>query len=239
VCGIAGAVNPDAGRDVGPVVTGLTTALAHRGPDGSGFHFTRGRSIALGHRRLSIVDVAGGAQPMANEDRRVWVVLNGELYNHLDLRRELERCGHQFRTRADTEVLVHGWEEWGTGLLERLNGMYAFGLLDEREGAPMLWLARDPVGVKPLYVGLTDGTWWFSSELAACRRAALIRSAARSIRRVPRLSLRPLPGHVLPERLEGPARALLADLAGPGSGAAGVPTIPHTICSRLAPRRAV
>jgi asparagine synthase (glutamine-hydrolysing) len=174
VCGIAGAVDRDAGRDVGPVVTRLTTALAHRGPDGEGFHFTRGRSIALGHRRLSIVDVAGGAQPMANEDRRVWVVLNGELYNHLDLRRELERCGHQFRTRADTEVLVHGWEEWGTGLLERLNGMYAFGLLDEREGAPVLLLARDPVGVKPLYVGLTDGTWWFSSELAAARAAGLL-----------------------------------------------------------------
>ncbi len=179
MCGIAGVFSLEAGRDAGPLVTRLTTALAHRGPDGSGFHFARGRSIALGHRRLSIVDVEGGAQPMANEDHRVWVVLNGELYNHLDLRRELERCGHEFRTRADTEVLVHGWEEWGPGLLERLNGMYAFGLLDERGEAPVLWLARDPVGVKPLYVGVTDDTWWFSSELAAARAAGLLSSDLR------------------------------------------------------------
>ncbi len=153
MCGIAGALGPDPGSDVGPIVTRLTAALAHRGPDGSGFHFARGCSVALGHRRLSIVDVEGGAQPMANEDERVWVILNGELYNHLDLRRELEASGHRFRTRADTEVLVHGWEEWGPGLVERLNGIYAFALLDEREHSPTLWLARDPVGVKPLYVG--------------------------------------------------------------------------------------
>ena len=164
---------------MGLLVQALTDSLSHRGPDGSGLHFTRGRSVALGHRRLSIVDLAGGAQPMANEDHRVWVVLNGELYNHLDLRRELERRGHEFRTQADTEVLVHGWEEWGTGLLERLNGMYAFGLVDERGDAPVLWLARDPVGVKPLYVGLTRGTWWFASELAAGRAAGLLSSELR------------------------------------------------------------
>src|SRR5205807_5039722 len=102
----------DPRADVGLLVQALSDRLSHRGPDGSGVHFTRGRSVALGHRRLSIVDVEGGAQPMANENHRVWVVLNGELYNHLDLRRELEVRGHQFRTRSDTEVLVHGWEEW-------------------------------------------------------------------------------------------------------------------------------
>jgi asparagine synthase (glutamine-hydrolysing) len=180
MCGIAGAASPDTGRDVGPLVAALTEALAHRGPDGSGFHFARGRSVALGHRRLSIVDVAGGAQPMSNEDGRVWVVLNGELYNHLDLRRELERLGHHFRTRADTEVLVHGWEEWGPGVLERVNGMYAFGLLDMRAEAPSLWLARDPVGVKPLYVGVTERTWWFASELAAARTCGLLDSDLRA-----------------------------------------------------------
>ena len=180
MCGIAGAFHRALRGDVGPLVTALTDRLSHRGPDGSGLHFTRGRSVALGHRRLSIVDVEGGAQPMANENHRVWVVLNGELYNHLDLRRELEVRGHQFRTRSDTEVLVHGWEEWGTGLLERLNGMYAFGLLDERGQSPVLWLARDPVGVKPLYVGVTDGTWWFSSELAAARGCGVLSSDLRA-----------------------------------------------------------
>ena len=179
MCGIAGAFGRDPREDVGLLVQALTDSLSHRGPDGSGLHFTRGRSVALGHRRLSIVDLAGGAQPMANEDQRVWVVFNGELYNHLDLRRELERCGHEFRTQADTEVLVHGWEEWSTGLLERLNGIFAFALLDERGDGPVLWLARDPVGVKPLYVGVTDGTWWFSSELAAVRAAELLASDLR------------------------------------------------------------
>ncbi|PYP74131.1 MAG: asparagine synthase (glutamine-hydrolyzing) [Gemmatimonadetes bacterium] len=174
MCGIAGALTADTGRDVGPLITRLTAALVHRGPDGSGIHLACGRSIALGNRRLSIVDVAGGAQPMANEDERVWVVFNGELYNHLELRRELERLGHSFRTRADTEVLVHGWEQWGPGLLERLNGVYAFGVLDGRAGAPTLWLARDPIGVKPLYIGVTDGIWWFASELAAARGCGLL-----------------------------------------------------------------
>jgi asparagine synthase (glutamine-hydrolysing) len=116
---------------------------------------------------------------MASEDQRVWVIFNGEIYNHLDLRHELEELGHRFRTRADTEVLVHGWEAWGLRLLERLNGMYAFALLDERPDSPVLWLARDPVGVKPLYVGRTSGTWWFASELAAARECGLLSSDLR------------------------------------------------------------
>jgi asparagine synthase (glutamine-hydrolysing) len=178
MCGIAGVIGT-AGRDVGPLLERLTVALAHRGPDGSGFHFARGRSVGLGHRRLSIVDVAGGAQPMANEEQSLWVVLNGELYNHLDIRKELERKGHQFRTRADTEVLVHGWDEWGPALLERLNGIYAFGVLDLGGNNPALWLGRDPVGVKPLYVGVTRGEWWFASELTAARSCDLLDGALR------------------------------------------------------------
>lgn len=174
MCGIAGAASPDPRADVGPLVARLTEALAHRGPDGSGTHAARGRSIVLGHRRLSIVDLECGAQPMANEDQTLWVVLNGELYNHLDLRPELERLGHQFRTRSDVEVLVHGWEEWGPAVLERINGMYAFALWDERQAPGTLWLARDPVGVKPLYVGCTERIWWFASELAAARRCGLV-----------------------------------------------------------------
>jgi asparagine synthase (glutamine-hydrolysing) len=174
MCGIAGAVSRDPRSDLSALVSRLTDALRHRGPDGYGFHYTRGRSVALGHRRLSIVDVEGGAQPMANEDHRIWVVYNGELYNHLALRQELEKEGHSFRTRADTEVLVHGWEEWGPAVLERIDGIYAFALLDERGTTPVLWLARDPVGVKPLYVGLSADTWWFASELAAARECDLL-----------------------------------------------------------------
>jgi asparagine synthase (glutamine-hydrolysing) len=111
---------------------------------------------------------------MANEDDRIWVVYNGELYNHLVLRQELEKEGHRFRTRTDTEVLLHGWEEWGPAVLERVNGIYAFALLDERETTPVLWLARDPVGVKPLYVGVSEGMWWFVSELSAARECGLL-----------------------------------------------------------------
>src|SRR6266581_3717049 len=128
MCGIAGAVSRDPAFDVGPIVTRLTAALAHRGPDGEGFHFARGRSVGLGNRRLSIVDLPGGAQPIASEDERVWVVYNGEVYNHLDLRRELIALGHRFRTNADTEVLVHGFEQWGAELFGRLNGIFAFAL---------------------------------------------------------------------------------------------------------------
>jgi asparagine synthase (glutamine-hydrolysing) len=174
MCGIAGALSAEPHREVVPLVERLTAALAHRGPDGTGLYYAPTRSLALGHRRLSIVDLECGAQPMANEDERVWVVLNGELYNHLDLRPELERLGHHFRTRSDTEVLVHGWEEWGPGILERLNGMYAFAVWDARQSPGTLWLARDPVGVKPLYLGRTDRTWWFCSELAAARRCGLL-----------------------------------------------------------------
>lgn len=175
MCGISGALAPDPRADVSGIAERLSAALAHRGPDGVGLHLARGRSVALAHRRLSIVDVACGAQPMTGEDGRVWVTYNGEIYNHSVLRQQLEALGHTFRTRADTEVLVHGWEEWGPNLLQRLNGIFAFALLDERDAAaPVLWLARDAVGVKPLYVGVSGGIWWFTSELAAAREADLL-----------------------------------------------------------------
>jgi asparagine synthase (glutamine-hydrolysing) len=174
VCGIAGVIARDPTRDVTAVLARLSGALAHRGPDASGSRFERGRSVGLGHRRLSIVDLACGLQPMTGEDGRVWVTYNGEIYNHLDVRRDLESLGHTFRTKADTEVLVHGWEEWGPRLVERLNGIFAFAVFDGRKGAGELWLARDPVGVKPVYVGQTDGLWWFASELAAARETGLV-----------------------------------------------------------------
>src|SRR5206468_8130177 len=135
MCGIAGLIRlhgltPD---DIASVVR-MTGAQIHRGPDGSGVH-TDSR-VVLGHRRLSIIDVsAAGNQPMSNEDRSVWVTYNGEIYNHPELRRELESFGHRFRSRTDTEVIVHGYEQWGVeGLLDRLRGMFAFGLYDSRRG---------------------------------------------------------------------------------------------------------
>src|SRR5437773_6077397 len=179
MCGIAGAASRDPAFDVGAIVTRLTRALAHRGPDGEGFHFARGRSVGLGNRRLSIVDLPGGAQPIASEDERVWVTYNGEIYNHLDLRRELIALGHRFRTNADTEVLVHGFEAWGAELFGRLNGIFAFALLDGRSEPGDLWLVRDPAGVKPLYVGLAGDTWWFASELAAARACGVVESELR------------------------------------------------------------
>jgi asparagine synthase (glutamine-hydrolysing) len=186
MCGIAGALSRCPEGDLGAAVLHTTCALAHRGPDGEGFwragpdgsgpcspeDLARPASVILGHRRLSIVDIEGGAQPMANEDRSVWVVFNGEIYNQRELRTKLTRAGHRFFTRADTEVLVHGWEEWRDGLFGQLNGIFAFALIDERTNE--LVLVRDPLGVKPLYVGTHGAATWWSSELGAARDAGLV-----------------------------------------------------------------
>ncbi len=180
MCGIGGILGTTAGFDAGVPLERLTRALEHRGPDGAGYRFLAGRRAGLGHRRLSIVDLACGDQPMSNEDGSVWLVYNGEIYNHLALRSELERAGHRFRSHADTEVIVHGWEEWGRGILERLNGIYAFALFDGREGAGEVWLARDPVGAKPLYVGHHDGAAWFASKLSAARDAGVVDETLRA-----------------------------------------------------------
>jgi asparagine synthase (glutamine-hydrolysing) len=167
-------------------VARLIDGLRHRGPDGEGFwvdgpqadlpcsraDLPEAASVVLGHRRLSIVDLATGDQPIANEDRTVWVTFNGEIYNHVELRGALEGRGHRFATRSDTEVLVHGWEEWGEGLLERLNGIFAFALADWRSEGRIV-LARDPAGVKPLYLGTGAGHTWWSSELGSARSAGL------------------------------------------------------------------
>jgi len=164
MCGIVGLFHPM--RDSVPepkLVRHMADAIRHRGPDGEGYHAEPG--LALGHRRLAIVDLAGGAQPMASEDGGLVVSFNGEIYNHEVLRRELEAAGHRFRTRSDTETLLHGWREWQLGFLQRLNGMFAFALWDRGRGE--LLLARDRLGEKPLhYTWLPDGTFAFASELA-------------------------------------------------------------------------
>jgi asparagine synthase (glutamine-hydrolysing) len=165
MCGIAGLAALD-GAAVDPApLEAMLAALAHRGPDDSG-RWTEG-PVALGNRRLSIIDVAGGHQPMASEDGRVLAVQNGEIYNHADLHLELERLGHRFATRCDTEVLLHGYEEWGDGLLERLRGMFALAIWDTRERR--LLLARDRFGIKPLYWSAAGGVLSFASELKALR----------------------------------------------------------------------
>ena len=159
MCGIAGFVAGD-GADRG-FVERMTGALAHRGPDGEGFHVEG--PVALGHRRLSIIDVEGGAQPMANEDGTIWVTYNGELYNEVELRRELEARGHRYRTSSDTESLVHLYEEEGPEFVGRLNGMFALALWDSRRSR--LVLARDRMGQKPLfYAELPGGGLAFGSE---------------------------------------------------------------------------
>lgn len=166
MCGIAGILRWSGAPPAVEELERLTEAQAHRGPDGRGLEL-RGRA-GLGHRRLSIIDPAGGRQPLANEDRSVWITYNGELYNFRELRAELESCGHLFRTNSDTETVVHAYEEWGEACVERFRGMFAFGILDERRGK--LFLARDHFGIKPLYYLPGEGEFVFASELQALRR---------------------------------------------------------------------
>jgi asparagine synthase (glutamine-hydrolysing) len=160
ICGVAG--SPEA--DGVELTRRMCRVLTHRGPDDEGIQHSGG--VTLGARRLSIIDVEGGHQPIANEDSTVFVVQNGEIYNHLGLREELLASGHVFRTHADTEVLVHGYEAWGaSGLLDRLNGMFAFAVFDGRRRE--LLLARDRMGIKPLHYAIDGGRLVFASELKA------------------------------------------------------------------------
>lgn len=164
MCGIAGLFHPlDPTPPQQRMLARMTAAMAHRGPDGDGFHTEP--HLGFGHLRLAIVDLVGGVQPMATPDGAVTVCFNGEIYNHATLRRELEAEGHHFRTRSDTESLLHGWRAWGLGLLDRLDGMFAFALWDRARGE--LLIARDRLGEKPVHVAeLPDGTVAFASELA-------------------------------------------------------------------------
>lgn len=162
MCGIAGYLRlaPERAAPLREdVAARMLAALAHRGPDGEGQWRSADGLCWLGHRRLAIVDLAGGAQPMANEDASLWTVCNGEIYNHRALRAALEARGHAFRTQSDSEVLLHGYEEWGAhGLAARLQGIFAFALYDTH--ARTLVLVRDPLGVKPLY-------WWSDGDALA------------------------------------------------------------------------
>ena len=162
MCGITGGVPGIDSR----LLARMTAALAHRGPDGEGFfHAATPDGASLGHRRLAVIDPAGGRQPMTSGDGRWTLVFNGEIYNFRELRRELESDGVSFRTRSDTEVLVEAWAHWGVRAIERLYGMFAFAMWDARDRA--LWLVRDRLGVKPLYYTQVRGGLLFGSEIKA------------------------------------------------------------------------
>lgn len=168
MCGICG-IFDRSGNPIAPDgLNRMITTLEHRGPDGEGCYVDR--EIGLGHRRLSIIDVEGGAQPIGNEDETLKVVFNGEIYNFIELRRELEGLGHRFKTRSDTEVIVHAYEQWGTDCVRRFNGMFAFALWDTRKRE--LFLARDHLGIKPLYYVAIGDRLLFGSEVKALMRDA-------------------------------------------------------------------
>lgn len=162
MCGICGTKTRSGAPDVA-VVMKMMAALSHRGPDGSGYF--RDRHVALGHTRLAIVDTKGGVQPMCNEDEQVWVTFNGEIFNYIELTETLRQRGHCFRTRSDTEVVVHAWEEWGPACFERFNGQWALAIWDRR--AAELILCRDRYGVRPLFYTHVGNELRFASEVKA------------------------------------------------------------------------
>ena len=163
MCGIAGIFDPSGRRNVEPsVLQRMNDVQLHRGPDEGGVH--REPGVGLVHRRLSIIDLSSGQQPLWNEDGSVVVVYNGEIYNFPELTQELVALGHTFKSRCDTEVIVHGWEEWGEKCVERFRGMFAFAIWDRTRQT--LFIARDRLGIKPVYYAvLADGTVAFASEL--------------------------------------------------------------------------
>jgi asparagine synthase (glutamine-hydrolysing) len=168
MCGICGQFNFRTGKPADEqTVYRMTSSLTHRGPDDEGYYSSG--SLALGFRRLSIIDLAGGHQPMSDEEGRIWVVFNGEIYNFPELKAELEGYGFTFQTRSDTEVLIHGYRKWGTGLFQRLNGMFGVGIWDEKE--KRLILARDPMGIKLVYYRLNADGIVFGSEIRAILKA--------------------------------------------------------------------
>ena len=190
MCGIAGVFQRSGDKVDTDLLIRMARSLVHRGPDEEGYFLNASTpttwlpsdgtrvpalvrgcidggagNVGLGHRRLSIIDLSSGQQPLTNEDGTIWITFNGEIYNFQSLVAELEAKGHRFRTRSDTEVIVHAWEEWGEAAVKRFRGMFAFALWDERR--QVLWMARDRVGKKPLYYLLDDDRLLFASEIKA------------------------------------------------------------------------
>jgi asparagine synthase (glutamine-hydrolysing) len=164
MCGICGVYNFNKDKSVSErVLTEMSQVIAHRGPDDSGIYIDN--FIGLGHRRLSIIDLQNGQQPMANENKTVWVTYNGEIYNFKALKKDLEQKGHKFVSNCDTEVIVHSYEEYGPDCIYKFNGMFAFAVWSQK--TETLFLARDRLGIKPLYYSIVDGNLIFASEIKA------------------------------------------------------------------------
>ena len=164
MCGIAGQYCYNGGKPDRQLLAAMSERLFHRGPDGEGLHING--SAGLVHRRLAIIDLSpDGLQPMTNEDNSLWLVFNGEIYNFIELRKELVEKGHTFYSKSDTEVILHAYEEWGYDCLTRFNGMWAFALWDEKKQE--LFCARDRFGIKPFYYTIVDGSFLFASEIKA------------------------------------------------------------------------
>ena len=173
MCGIAGFVEsstsgaPFTADESRALVHRMCDAIRHRGPDDEGTWLADG--VALGMRRLSIIDLSPGHQPIHNEDRSVWIVFNGEIYNFPELRRELEATGHRFYTATDTEAIVHAYEQWGAAAIARLRGMFGLAIWDQRSRT--LLVARDRVGIKPIYYAELNGRLYFGSEMKSLLEA--------------------------------------------------------------------
>jgi asparagine synthase (glutamine-hydrolysing) len=162
MCGIAGIFNLSDAKEISiDTLKRMVAVLKHRGPDGFGFY--KDERVGLAHARLSIIDLEGGWQPIHNEDKKVWITFNGEIFNYIELRRDLEDKGHSFYTKSDTEVIVHAYEEYGADCVSHLNGQFAFAIWDKAD--KRLFIARDRVGIRPLYYTLVGGTMVFASEI--------------------------------------------------------------------------
>ena len=174
MCGIAGIVTPEGNASqYAPIVEKMLSRLRHRGPDEQGIHVTGDGHACLGHQRLSIIDLESGHQPLCDEEGKIWVTYNGEIYDHMERRKDLEERGHRFRTRCDTEILVHLYEDEGRDMLDKLRGMFAFAIWDGTEKS--LLLARDRLGQKPLVYAEDQGRLAFASELGALMEVPWVR----------------------------------------------------------------
>ena len=162
MCGIVGFIDQRKKKEKEEIVKKMADRIKHRGPDGEGFYMDN--TVALGHRRLSIIDITGGAQPIFNEDGKLAIIFNGEIYNYIELKEEL-KPKHTFKTNSDTEILIHGYEEWGKELPKKLRGMFAFAIWDKEKQT--LFCARDPFGIKPFYYYQKKETFLFASEIKA------------------------------------------------------------------------
>src|SRR5215470_4309914 len=161
MCGIAGFLHTDRVSADERIVRRMTDLIAHRGPDASGF-CVRGE-VALGHRRLSIIDLTTGGQPMSNEDDSLWITYNGEIFNHADVRPELEAAGHRYKSHCDTETCIHAYEQWGYQSVTRYRGMFAYAIWDDKK--KQLFCVRDRLGIKPFYYFWDGRLFAFASEI--------------------------------------------------------------------------